>query len=144
MSVNVGDSIRIKVHITDGDGCDSPRVLIASPGDVLQITQVDERGVCARHHDYPGSHMGFWLRSGEYEPSTCRCNQVKRPAPCWTVPIPIFDGMCSVCKHTAACHTHTTQISAGRCPDCDEKPDLPHRVTCPRDPFMRRLNGYGY
>lgn len=140
--LKVGDPIRIKVRIIDGDGCDSPRVLIAEPGDVLQITKMDQFGVCARHHGYQGDHLGFHLGQHEYEPTACLCDRVKRKEPCWTVPIPVFalKGICSVCAHKPGCHKHTDKTAPGYCPSCAAKPGATHSVFCAYDPWPPRLH----
>lgn len=116
-----GDDVRIKVDITDGDGMDSPHVLIASAGTVLQINYIEDpaRGsIVVRHHDVT-DHPGFGLATGEYELASCRCNHVMRKEPCWQVPIPMKYSprgplVCAACGHTDTCHTHTDKLGWGK------------------------------
>jgi hypothetical protein len=128
--VRLGCAIRTLVQIEDGDGCDSPHVLIARVGDVLQITQVYDgtdghrrkNTVSARHFNYAPTlsegHHGFFLAEHEYELADCLCDGVKRNRrkPCWVTPIPIpshtqgwetSKAKCCVCGHKVSCHTHT-------------------------------------
>lgn len=114
--MKVGDPIKTKVEIIEGDGCDMPRSLIASVGTVLQITQVHDDGViAARHYGYVGKHLGFYLGPKEYTLLKCACLKqfTHRLNPCWCVPVMHSEGVCDVCGHDTNCHKHTDRFKDG-------------------------------
>lgn len=124
--VRVGGAIQTKVQIINGgDGC-FPDELVANPGDVLEIQSINTFSIVVRHHNYEGTHGGFYLLHKEYKVVACLCSNTKRPAPCWCSPVPVTqeDDWCLNCFRYLPCGS------------CFKKPQNPtcrvcgHLVTC--------------
>lgn len=100
--VRVGGVVTILKDIWNGGDGFFPDQHIGIPGEVVLVKEIRERTIIVRHHNV-SPEQGFYLTNQEYRVERC-CPMVKRPEPCWCVPVPIVNGRCTACGHLPECH----------------------------------------